>query len=213
MGKLFRYDSPIIRFLSFFANMVILNLLWLLCCLPVITAGASTAAAYRVCYRYVVFKDDAVIKPFFQGFKECFWQGTLIWVLQLAVGAMLAAECFYLLGGQAGLLWIVMILLIGIFSAVSCFVYTLISRYETTVPKALYNSLGFVFHHPFHSLCAATIWVFPLVLLAVNADRFWMLGLAWGFFGFAVSAYFIVRIVLMVLSRYDDTLVNKEECE
>ena len=44
--KLLDPDSPIMSFLARVADLVILNVLWLLCCLPVVTAGASTTAMY-----------------------------------------------------------------------------------------------------------------------------------------------------------------------
>lgn len=46
--KLLDPDSPIMSFLARVADLVILNVLWLLCCLPVVTAGASTTAMYHV---------------------------------------------------------------------------------------------------------------------------------------------------------------------
>ena len=52
MRNFLRYDGPLGRFLNSVADMVLLNLLWLLCSLPVVTIGASTVALYTVTLRY-----------------------------------------------------------------------------------------------------------------------------------------------------------------
>ena len=70
---MFRYDSPYMRVMTGFANLVILNLLWILCSIPVITAGASTASMYYVVFCWLTKEDDAVIKPFFKAFKKPFF--------------------------------------------------------------------------------------------------------------------------------------------
>ena len=93
---MFRIDSKIYEFLTLLVNLVILNILWLVCCIPVITAGAASAAMYRVIFNFLTKQDDAVVKPFLRSFVGGFRQATPIWILQLAVGAMLFAECLYL---------------------------------------------------------------------------------------------------------------------
>ena len=44
--KLFNYDSPFWSFMSRLADLIILNLLWIVFCIPVVTIGASTTAMY-----------------------------------------------------------------------------------------------------------------------------------------------------------------------
>ena len=54
MGKLFNIDSPVMRFLGKVADLMILNLVTLLCCIPVVTIGASLTAMH-----YVLLKNGA----------------------------------------------------------------------------------------------------------------------------------------------------------
>ena len=46
--KLFDHDGPLMRALTYLGNLILLNLVFLLCCLPVVTAGAACAALYTV---------------------------------------------------------------------------------------------------------------------------------------------------------------------
>ncbi|MBQ1244270.1 MAG: DUF624 domain-containing protein [Clostridia bacterium] len=60
MGGIFHPESKLVRLMTLVTNLVCLNLLWLIGCIPVITAGASTAAMYSVLFAYLTGKDDAV---------------------------------------------------------------------------------------------------------------------------------------------------------
>ena len=44
MGGLFNYDGPLVSFLNRLADLVILNIVFLICCIPVFTIGASLTA-------------------------------------------------------------------------------------------------------------------------------------------------------------------------
>ena len=57
-----------------------LNLLWLVCCIPVFTAGAATTAVYYVTLKLVRDEDDSTIKSFFRSFIQNFKQATAIWL-------------------------------------------------------------------------------------------------------------------------------------
>ena len=69
MRNFLRYDGPLGRFLNSVADMVLLNLLWLLCSLPVVTIGASTVALYTVTLRYPE-DDSGLAKLFFLAFRN-----------------------------------------------------------------------------------------------------------------------------------------------
>ena len=89
MGKIFHWDSPLMRFMMLITNLICLNVLWLLCCLPVVTAGAATAAMYSVLFLYITKQDDGVLKPYFKAFKENFKSVTPAWILHLLIGIAL----------------------------------------------------------------------------------------------------------------------------
>ena len=80
MGNIFRWDSPVVQKIAMAGNLVILNILWILCSLPLITAGAATTALYYVIFQYQTADETAVIKPFFRAFFKNFKQSTLLWI-------------------------------------------------------------------------------------------------------------------------------------
>lgn len=72
MKKILNPDAPLMRFLSQAADLVILNLVWLACCLPVVTAGASTAALYRITLNMIRGTGRCGPGAFWAAFRENF---------------------------------------------------------------------------------------------------------------------------------------------
>ena len=59
-------DNVIVRALNKICDMVCLNILWLICCIPVITIGASTTALYTIMLKMVKMK-KAIYSEDFSG--------------------------------------------------------------------------------------------------------------------------------------------------
>lgn len=81
MKNFFPSDGKFNRISDKVGNIFELNLLCLLCCVPVITAGASLTACYYVAMRMVRNEEQSIARDFFRSFRRNFKQGTLIWLL------------------------------------------------------------------------------------------------------------------------------------
>ena len=79
-------DNVIVRALNKICDMVCLNVLWLICCIPVFTIGASTTALYTVMLKMVKNEEGYIFRGFFKAFKENFKQSTIMWLILLALG-------------------------------------------------------------------------------------------------------------------------------
>ena len=85
MNKVFNFEGPVFTFLSRLADLFWLNLLYILCCLPVITAGAATTALFYVTLKMAKDEEGYITRSFFKSFKDNFIQATLIWAAFLVV--------------------------------------------------------------------------------------------------------------------------------
>ena len=65
MGSFFNMDSPVMRFLSRLCDLMILNILCLICCIPIVTIGASITALYSVTLKMVKGEDFLYCKKAF----------------------------------------------------------------------------------------------------------------------------------------------------
>lgn len=141
---LFNINSSFFKFINKLLDVLLLNLLWILCSLPVVTIGAATCAAFSVTLKMVDDEEGYIVKPFFKYFKQNFKQGTLMWLV--------TAPQIYLLY----LLWqlvfksddINAIVIIGVIFltalsiSMNIYSYPLIARYENSLKKIIKNSFG-----------------------------------------------------------------------
>lgn len=204
MGNLFRWDSPLMRFMMLVTNIICLNVLWLICSLPVVTAGAATTAMYYMIFQYITKQDDGVLKPFFKAFKANFKTVTPIWLMNLLIGAALGAEVFYLYHGAQLWLKVVFGVLVFLYAGVSAYLYPIFARYNTTRKQALLNSIALSFRHLFTTFCLVVLNAVPVCLLLFLPEMFWKTILLWTVGGFSLIAYLCGRIILVVLKKYED---------
>jgi len=90
MGGFFNYDNPVWRFVGRIWDLFILNLLWVICSIPIITFGASTTAMYYCTLKVAKDRDSGgMFRMFFHSFKDNIKQSTLIWIIMAVTGGIL----------------------------------------------------------------------------------------------------------------------------
>lgn len=144
LGALFNLDGPLMRFLSKLADLMIINLLTLILCIPVVTAGAALTSLHCIALKIVRGDDYSVFKDYFRSFKSNFRQATIIWIILLVAVAVMVGD--YLVFTKSGIEFhdafkiIVMVLaVLVIFTAV--YVFPVLARFENTVLKTLMNAM------------------------------------------------------------------------
>ena len=160
--------------ISKFLRLFFVNLLWLLCCIPVVTAGASTCAAFAVTLRLA--DDDEEVQTirgiaarFFKAFRQDLLQGFFILIFTLV--------CFGLGGFLVYLAWnselnlIKIALLAAYFLVILVFnfySYPLIARYSNSFINTLRNSIALFAQYPTSSLKTLGIVVLEVAVLALT---------------------------------------------
>ena len=90
MGGFFNYDNPVWRFVGRIWDLFILNLLWVICSIPIITFGAATTAMYYCTLKIAKDRDSGgMFRMFFHSFKDNIKQSTLIWIIMAVTGGIL----------------------------------------------------------------------------------------------------------------------------
>ena len=90
--NIFEEGSPFQRFLNKVADLLILNLITLVMCVPIITIGAALTAMHYVLLKMVRGEEGYIVKSFFRSFKREFGQATILWILFVALGALMASN-------------------------------------------------------------------------------------------------------------------------
>lgn len=156
--KLFDIDSPLIHVLNKVADLMWLNILTMVCCLPIFTAGASLTAMHYMALKIVRDEECYITRGFFKAFKENFKKATVIWLILLVVSALLIGD-FYILNKSDIEFnkWVQMgITFVGILVVLtSTFVFPLLAKFENTIMGTIKNA------------CMVGILQFPKAILMI----------------------------------------------
>lgn len=138
----FSVESPIYKFMQSLWDILKLNFMWIIFCIPIVTIGGSTIAAFSVLLRMSEDQEGNVIKDFWKAFRENWKQGILIGLLPpICFEAVFLDFQLYNAVENGGL----GILIVGCFSAyifIFCLIYVfpLLARYDNTVINSIKNS-------------------------------------------------------------------------
>ena len=166
MGRWLDYENPIFSFLSRLVDLMLLNLLTVICCIPIITIGASITAAH-----YTALKlhrgEGYVWKNFRESFKENFKQSTVIWLI-FAVYFVLEYLAYITLstGGmemaQAMQGWVLATAVLGL--CVMLWTFPLQSKFVNKITKTVFNAFIMVFKHIFRTILILVVTAVPFLL-------------------------------------------------
>ena len=207
MDNIFSMDNPVFRAIGKMVDLVWINILTLVCAIPVVTAGASVTAMYDVLLKMANDQHGKLTAPFFRAFRANFKSATKVWLCALAVFAVYAYNLYLIHAGildAFGLLKKVSlgIIILMLFAAITLLNYTfaLLARYDsslkTTVRNAALLSIAFL---P-RSLCMTVIVFFPLALTMLSDYFFWL----WFLYGIAFPGYFISMLMIRVFRKTED---------
>ena len=96
-----RPDTPVLLMLAKACNIILLTLVWAVCCAPVVTIGAATTALYTVMWRISAGQDVRVIREYWDAMRTNWKVATASWGIMLLVGLLLAGNMVALSGVQA----------------------------------------------------------------------------------------------------------------
>ena len=166
MGHFFDIDGKFFQIMTKAGNLLLLNLLFLLCCLPVVTIGASLTAMYSVTLKMAKGEESYIARSFFRAFRDNFRQATLLWLVVLFVALALLADHWFanrmmeavnngtasdpqLFATVSGVLSVFSKVMLFIWAAISAYIFPIAAKFENTMKNILKNALIIV-NHPLY---------------------------------------------------------------
>ena len=206
----FSYESKPMQILMYIADLAILNVLYILCCIPVFTIGASHAALYSAIRVLQDPEDDtSVVKAFFAAFRVGFKQITLAWLILALITGLMGLTTYLCFGFQAVMgsapTWMAVIALC--LSAVFMSLVTLFhSRFSCTVWQLLRNCWFLGVAHPLRTLLVTVLTWLPVILIFVF-DTLTLIGTTpiWGLLYYSTAAL----ISFAVMKKPFQTLIDQ----
>jgi len=165
-------EGPVMSFITKLTYSAYLNLLWLVCCLPIVTVGASTTALFYVTLKVAKNEEGSLTKSFFHSFRENFRQATVIWLILLVVGIALGVDgyIFYHMRFENAFWTVataVFLVAAAAYAIILMYIFPLLARFDNTIRAMFKNAimLGMRF-----LLCTAVMAViyFAMVFVIIN---------------------------------------------
>lgn len=170
-NSIFSYDSPPMQMLMRLGDLILLNLVYVLSCIPVFTIGAAQAGMYTAC-RVMQDKEDdsSVIAAYWRGFRTGFGSVSIAWGILTVILLII----IWLAGvsiGVGGSVWLSLLAML-----VCATFHTLVpafhSRFVCTPWQLIRNTWFMLFAHPLRTLLITAMLWLPVVVFMVNLYAF-----------------------------------------
>ena len=139
---IFSMENPFFRFVGRVVDLVWINILTLICTIPIVTAGASFTAMYRVLIRIAMGEEGVITKEFFKEFKNNLIKATVVWIPVLAIFTILLSNAYLMrqgVLGRFGNLYVPVGISIGVIAIFALifiqYYFAIISRYNTGIKR------------------------------------------------------------------------------
>lgn len=193
--NIFSYESKFSQALIFVADLAILNLVFVLCCIPIFTIGAAQAALYSGIRTLQDPEDDeSPVKAFFRAFKTGFGSVTGAWLVFFLLEFLMASIIHGMLTVSGFPVWTA-VLAIAVLMLFHAPIPWFHARFSCTAGQLIRNSFMLVIAHPIRSFLMGVLTWLPFILFLWDIPVFAAAIPAWVLLYFAVA--FLLSFNLM----------------
>jgi uncharacterized membrane protein YesL len=205
--KIISIDSPIMSFLNKVSDIIILNILYIVFSLPIITIGATTTASFAVTSKLIKDGEISIIRAFFSEFKRNFKTSTLCWLIMIIMGSILIFDFLIAFHFPSTLqitlrIMVVMLGLIYLFTFLYLFQY--IANFKSKMLISFKNSILLsIAKLPY------TLLFIIIILLCVTITYIaglFVSGPFWTLFGFGFIIYLTTPIYSKIFNSIDTSI-------
>lgn len=206
MGRLFDMDNKFFRFMGRLADLCILNVLCILCCIPVVTAGASITAMFYVTMKMVRNEEAYIARSFFKSFKENFRQATVINIIMLVIAGVLYVDFRVAksMPGTASTVFQYLFLIFAIlYVMLFTYIYPVLAKFYNSIKNTFRNAILMSVRHLPYTVLMIIVSVCPVLVFYIQSARAQsMLLLLLIMVGFALVAYINSFFFVKIFDRY-----------
>ena len=219
MSEKNKLASSLGLFLRRMFDLMVLNILWLLCCLPVFTFGPASSALARVMITLVRGGSEAVAKNYFIAFRRDFGRAVVLGLIGLAGLAVAVSDILFavsLSGGMKILFLIVAVLVSSLVFSYLAYIFALHAFFENSIAGQIRNALSLAAASPMDTLAIWLCFAVPVAaILLLPQIVLVYIGFLYILFGVSCPAYFAAKHQAKVIARFDGTQPpsQKDEAE
>lgn len=203
------YDSRFSRVLNRLTELILLNFIFILTCLPILTVGASVTALYSTALKMARNEEGYIFQGYFKDFAANFKQATAFWLIELllyfqphVLSVAAAVNGGYMIQIYTVITWVLGIL----YSIYFLFVFPLTATFQNTFFKIAKNAFVMIISHLPWVLAAYLIVAIPLaVSFGINTKILQFAMLFWILIGFALVTFLSSFCLNRIFERYRDS--------
>ncbi|MFS6555220.1 DUF624 domain-containing protein, partial [Parabacteroides distasonis] len=206
------------QFLSRVADLMILNIVFLITCIPIVTIGAAWTSLYYVALKMVRNEESYIVRSYFKSFKENVKQSTIMWLITVALILLLFFDYRILSvmeGTLAQAVQIGLTLVVVVLAMILTYLFPLQSKFYNTIKNTCKNALLMSIRHLPQTLIMLAITVASVFITFLNNWTFSYGLLFWMLLGFATVAlaksWFFVRIFDKYIPKEEEETASDEE--
>ncbi len=162
----FSLDSKFSQIMSRVFDLMLLNIVFLIMCIPIVTIGANFTAMYYVTLKMIKNEETYIFRTYWKSFRQNFKQATAIWLIMLAILLVLILDLVLVInmsGSITYLRYVFMILLV--FEAiVLSYVFPVLSRFDNTVKNTIKNSILMAIRHLPWTIMILLVNISPMII-------------------------------------------------
>ena len=206
MNRFFSMDNKFFVFMGKVADLCLLNLVCLACCIPIVTAGASITALYYVTLKMVRNEESYIFKSFFKSFKQNFRQATIIHLIMVAAAVLLYLDTniVKVMGEpMSQIMSVIFAVFTLVYAMILLYLYPILAKFYNSVKNTFTNAILMAIRHLPYTMIMLIICALPLLIFFVPSLQMQMtLILLLLLFGMAVIAYLNSFFLVKIFDKY-----------
>lgn len=206
MINLFGIDNKFFETLEKISNIVILNFLYILFSIPIITIGASTTATYFVAMKIVQNEEGYIFRTFIKSFKENFKISTIVWIMIMLVGGVLILD-FHISNAIPNSsisnifkLILTMVSIIIIFNIT--YVFPIICKFDNSIKNTIINAILISIQNLPYTIIMSLLNLIPIISILFFSNYLGYIAFFYIIIGYAVVSCINSFFLNNILNKY-----------
>lgn len=174
MERFFNMDNKFFTFMGKMADLMILNILCLVCCIPVVTIGASVTALFYVTLKMARNEESYIVRSFFKSFKENLKQSFVINLIMLVTGLLLYFDLMIsrsIEGIFGTVLMFVFTVILVIYLMLFMYIYPVLAKFYNSIRNTFTNAFLMSIRHLPYTLLMILVTAVPFLVFFIPSAQ------------------------------------------
>lgn len=191
--KKLNVDNPFFNFMGRLADIVLLNLLFLVCSLPMITMGASLAALYQACDDMAEGEFVSAFRNFFGAFRKQLKNSIKIWLVFLLTGCLLIFDLIFLGGTGGRNVWSIIGIGVGslfvLWEMIFCYIFPVLLKKGGSIGEMVRESMLLAVRNFPYTIIMVLFNIIPFLCFILGGQVLISVIPLYLLFGFGLTAF------------------------